>query len=67
MLTLMTSPGFTKRGTCTIIPVSRVAGLVGLFAVSPLRPSADSVIANSTVAGRETDTAEPLMKRTSTS
>ena len=42
--TRMRSPSFTKSGTCTMAPVSIVAGLVTFDAVSPLMPGSQRVI-----------------------
>ena len=41
---LTVSPSLMKSGTLMLLPVSSLAGLVTLLAVSPRRPSGDSTI-----------------------
>ena len=54
--TLMRSPGFTKSGTWTTRPVSRVAGLRAPDTRSPCTPGSVSVTSSSTAAGRSEPT-----------
>src|SRR5436309_2297313 len=48
---LIVSPSLMKRGTLIFFPVSSVAGFVTLLAVSPRKPSGDSIIFRLTDAG----------------
>src|SRR5215212_3113777 len=64
--TLTWSPTLTKSGTCTMTPVSRVAGLVPPVAVSPLRPGSVSETPRSTCAGGSTLTTSPSAESTVT-
>src|SRR5579859_4204797 len=57
------SPGFTNRGTLTTAPVSSVAGLVTLLAVSPRTPGS----ALSTVNSRKLGSSTEIMVSLSTS
>src|SRR6266702_2395244 len=50
------SPGFTKRGTLTMAPVSSVAGLVTLLAVSPRTPGSALITSSSRKFGSSTET-----------
>src|SRR5581483_492136 len=54
--TLIRSPGLTNSGTCTVMPVSNVAGLRAPATRSPWIPGSVSVIDSSTAAGRSTPT-----------
>ena len=57
--TLIRSPGFTKSGTCTTAPVSRVAGFVTFETVSPYTPGSVSVTVSSTDVGIWTPPGRP--------
>src|SRR5215212_12156484 len=60
------SPALIKSGTCTTIPVSRVAGLEPPVAVSPLRPGSVSDTPRSTCAGGSKLTTSPSAESTVT-
>ena len=55
-----------KSGTLTVLPVSSIAGLVTLLAVSPRKPSGASTTLSCTEAGNSTWTGRPSVKSTST-
>src|SRR3990172_1385017 len=57
--TLMRSPSFTNSGTCTILPVSTLAGLVPAEERSPFTPGSDSTTRSSTLVGRSIPTRRP--------
>ena len=56
----MRSPSLMKMGTLISAPVSRVAGLVTLVAVSPRTPGSVSVTSSSTKLGISTENTLPL-------
>ena len=60
------SPISMNSGTCRVKPVSTVAGLVVLEAVSPLKPGSVAVTSSSTKFGASTLKGAPLKKRTVT-
>src|SRR6266542_4061330 len=64
--TLMRSPTFTKRGTCTTAPVSRVAGFVTFETVSPFTPGSVWVTPSSTDPGSCTPEGLPPTNRSCT-
>src|SRR2546425_9549679 len=59
--TLTTSPSLRNNGTLTTAPVSRVAGFVPPWAVSPRTPGSVLAIASSTKLGSSTAVGEPAM------
>src|SRR5437762_7779920 len=59
--TFTTSPSLRKSGTWTTAPVSRVAGLVPPWAVSPRTPGSVRAMLSSTKFGSSTVTGEPSM------
>ena len=64
--TLIRSPCSTNSGTCTIAPVSSVAGLVTLETVSPLTPGLVATTSSSTDAGSCTAVGLPSTKSSCT-
>src|SRR5579884_3527028 len=56
---LIVSPSLMNSGTLIFLPVSSVAGLVTLLAVSPRTPSGDSITFRFTDAGSSTCTGRP--------
>src|SRR5215207_3550120 len=63
--TRITWPSSMKSGTCTVAPVSRVAGLVPPVAVSPRMPGAVRVTVSSTKEGSSTVMTRSLWTRPS--